>query len=74
MRDEPRDFIQDLRAGMVKLRKFADAVDPAINASLISWIAMMEGIIDDHSPKTTQRIQQGQVAPATDDMAAGAGR
>ena len=68
------DFVGQLRTALVILLDKSDEWDPWVQAVILAWVAMAREILDGAAPKTTQRIQQGQVAPAADDLATGAGR
>ena len=68
-----KDILEQIRDAIEDLKN-VDWEDPIVMAKMLSWTAMLEGILNDHSPKRTQRIQQGQVAPEASDLAAGAGR
>ena len=68
------DFIELLRKAVANLRLETVDMEPMAAATVMTWVEIIEVIVNGYSPKTTQRLTKGQVSPPADDVATGTGR
>ena len=66
------DYVEQMRRAIVAFRSETEDMGAPDQATALAWLALMEGILHEYSPKVTQRIERGQVSPPARDVAAGA--